>query len=300
MASPFQYLNEEDAVREQANQWLARFAPLVMDDAAPYELELIHKRIKTVSELRERAPVLAEKLSHLTQPEDLELSDTLRQATSQLGSIDTDLRKQLSRVAPGDPLGKVDIGDLQERLAERQAQQEVGVTQSDLVPAVLELETSPSNWAAAVGMGGFGLAWTAFTTFHCIMMVGGMVRAFGWVGLALLAFYSLFFFVGFGMLYGALNSICTESIRLEGRTLHIKRKLRNWIRTKTYHLAPDTKASVGSPQGDGAVLEKNSVPVMAINLTDDRGKGISFGPATTREHKEKMAHQINEYLSIYG
>lgn len=300
MASPFQYMNEEDALREQANQWLARFAPLVMDDAAPYELDLIHKRLRTVTELKEKAPALAEKLSFLTKPEDLELSDTLRQASSQLESLDSELRKQLSKVAPGDPLGIVDIGDLQDRLAERQAQQEIGVTRADMIPAVLELVTSPPNWASALGIGMFGFAWTSFTTFHCIFMVSGLVKAFGWVGLGLLAFYSIFFLVGFGMLWATVNAISTESIKLEGRRLTVIRKLGGWVRTKTYRLSPDTKASIGTPQSDTAITSKNSVPVLAINLTDETGKGISLANTTTKEFKEKLTKQINEYLQTYG
>lgn len=299
MAFSYQYQNEQDAIRAEANQWLARFAPLVMG-ATPYELEVIHRRLNTISELKQNVPNLSSKLSQLQTSSDLELSDTFSQASAQLESIDADLRRQLSKVAPGDPMGMVDIGALQNRLAEREARQEIGVDQTSLIPAVLELETSPSNIGAALAIGIFGIAWTAFTSVHCVLMIGGMAKAFGWFALGLLLFYSIFFMVGFAMLYAALNALCTESIKLEGRTMTIYRKLGSWTRVKIHELASDTKAIVGPIQQETSVRSENSAPAFAVNLTDEKGKGISISSTTSREFKDKMALKINEYLAAYG
>ena len=48
---------------------------------------------------------------------------------------------------------------------------------------------------------------------------------FGFAALRLSAFYSIFFLVGFAMLGSCVNSLCTECISLNGRTLKIIIKL---------------------------------------------------------------------------
>ncbi|MEI7986129.1 MAG: hypothetical protein WCI55_10915 [Armatimonadota bacterium] len=300
MPSQYSFENDLGAVRDLANQWLAKFAPLISSDEVPYETDTIRHQMSTIAGLKSDAPELLRMLQSLPEDADQRLRQTIVEAINQLDSIEQPLRKQLAKVAPGDPLGVVDVESLQERLAERQAKQEIGVSETSSVPAILEVETSPPNKAIAIGAGIFGLGWTAFTTIHCVFMIGGMYHAFGIAALGLLLFYSIFFMVGFAMLGSSLNSMSTESISLNGRTLIVYRKLGNWTRTKTYQLATDTQASIGKPQAGTSQSSEGSVPLQTINLTDNRGKGVSIGASTTSEYKQKLSKKINEYLAVWG
>ncbi len=300
MASQYSFENDQGAVRELANQWLARFAPLIASDEVPFESATIRNQLAAIASLKNDAPELRRLLEPFTEGSDRQLFDTVNQALGQLDSLEGGLRKQLAKVAPGDPQGMIDVASLQDRLAEREAKQEIGVQASDLIPSVLELETSPPNKAVAIGAGVFGLGWTAFTAIHCVIMIGGMYRAFGFAAFGLLAFYSIFFLVGFAMLGSCVNSLCTESISLNGRTLTINRKLGGWVRTKTFELSEDTRASIGKPQSGTTQSSNGAAPLQTINLTDSRGKGISFGASTTYEFKQKLAKKINEYLAVWG
>lgn len=300
MASQYSFENDQGAVRELANQWLARFAPLIASDGVPFESATIRNQLAAIASLKNDAPELRRLLEPFTEGSDRQLFDTVNQALGQLDSLEGGLRKQLAKVAPGDPQGMIDVASLQDRLAEREAKQEIGVQTSDLIPSVLELETSPPNKAVAIGAGVFGLGWTAFTAIHCVIMIGGMYRAFGFAAFGLLAFYSIFFLVGFAMLGSCVNSLCTESISLNGRALTVHRKLGNWVRTKTFELSEDTRASIGKPQSGTTQSSNGAAPLQTINLTDSRGKGISFGASTTYEFKQKLAKKINEYLAVWG
>jgi hypothetical protein len=300
MASQNMFEGDQTATRDLANQWLARFAPLISSDEIPFEAAIIRSQLATIASLRADAPELRRYLEPLTQEPDQRLHDTINQAIGQLDSIEDGLRKQLAKVAPGDPEGMIDMSSLQDRLAERQAKQEIGVQQTDLIPSTLELETSPPNKAVAISAGVFGIGWTAFTTFHCVFMIGGMYKAFGFAAFGLLAFYAIFFSVGFMLLSSAINSLCSESISLNGRHLSIRRKLGNWLRTKTYELSTSTQASVGKAQPGTSGISSSSAPLQTINLTDTRGKGISFGASTTYEFKTAIAKKINEYLAAWG
>ncbi len=300
MASRYSFENDQGAIRDLANQWLAKFAPLISSDEIPYEADTIRQQMSTIAGLKSDAPELLRLLQNLTDNSDLRIRETIVDAVEQLDSIEQPLRRQLAKVAPGDPRGVIDVESLKERLAERNAKQEIGVTETSQVPAIIELETSPPNKTVAMGAGIFGIAWTSFTTLHCIAMVGGMYHAFGIAALGLLLFYSIFFMVGFAMLGSSMNSLCTESITLNGRTLTINQKFKNWNRTKSFELSDDTIAKVGRPQAGTTQTSNNSAPLQTINLTDSKGKGISFGASTTYEFKQKLAKKINEYLTVWG
>jgi len=285
-------------IRAQAHEWLAQFAPLVLMDEAPSREE-VDAQLVAIEKLRTSGRDLTSRLSFLQSSEDQALSETLRKAYGQLDSIESDLRRRLARLAPGDLRGQVDLTEIQEKLAEREARQELGVSTLPEPPAVLELVTSPSNPAGAVGVGIFGLGWTAFTVVHSVFMIGGMFKAFGWAALALLLFYSIFYAVGFGMLATAVNLLATESIELQGRTLKIRRVLGGWVREKSIELNEKTRARVGTPSM-GWTNSNKQTPTMAIILTDAAGKEVSIGTGASLELRGRMADQINNYLDVHG
>lgn len=285
-------------VRAQAHEWLAQFAPLVLLDEAPSREE-VDAQLVAIEKLRTSGRDLTSRLSFLQSSEDQRLAETMQKAYGQLDSIESDLRRRLGRLAPGDLRGQVDLTEIQEKLAEREARQELGVSTLPEPPPVLELVTSPSNPAAAAGAGIFGLGWTAFTVFHSVLMIGGMFKAFGWGALALLLFYSIFYAVGIGMLATAVNALATETIELNGRTLKIKRVLGGWVREKVVELSPKTRARVGTPNMGWSNGNKET-PTMAIILTDETGKEVSMGTGASLEFRGRMVEEINHYLDVNG
>lgn len=278
------------AVEADMNAWVARFAPLVMPGDPPSVPEL-KQRLKEVDDLRMTGQILQDAPRDALDPE---LVDTFHQATSQLDSIEAELRKRLGRMAPGDPAGIADLDALQDRLAEREARQELGVLGEQDLNAPLDMKLSEGSWASAIGLGTFGFAWTSFTTVHCLLMVGGMTKAIGWAALGLLGFYSIFFLVGFAMLAGAFLALCREEISLDGLTLTVNRCWKRIKWKKTYTLMPDTKARIGAA---ATMRNSDSPPSQGIIFTDSRGKEVTVGTSMAVAVREKALAKINDYLA---
>ena len=295
---------DQSDYRADAESWVARFAPLLLhDDAAMPEPE-VRRRIELAKSLSYSAPtVLAEFQKH-EQPADFELSSTLHQAVAQLPSIEEDLRRRLAKLAPGDPTGIVDYDALQDRLEERAARQEIGESTELQLPPILDEELAKGNIAGATGALIFGAGWTGFTLFHCIIMLGGMWAAFGPLALFLLLFYSIFFAVGFAMLYSAFTLASNERIRLEGRNLTIIRSFKGITRTTHHKLGPDSVAKVGTTtasfrMNSGNRNSSNSAPTPALILHDVNGKELALGSNSTDERRSKLVARINAYLRIH-
>ncbi len=284
-------------LKGQANAWVAQFAPLVMDDTALTEGE-IHQRLRLLDHLRQTGPELKTRLASFEGSYDTQLASTMEHALSQIDSIETDLRKRLARLAPGDPEGIVDLDTLQERLEGRSARQELGVPTDQEIPPVLQLKLSPGNLAGAGFIGLFALGWTGFTTFHAIMMIGGMWQAFGWPSLLLLLFYSLFFGVGFAMFAAAYNAAAQEEIELDGRQLTVRKKLLGIVREKKYTLpeGKDASAKIEDVANNGFRAQGTPRTMTAIVMTDSEGRQITFGAQATQQVREKTVERLNAYI----
>lgn len=278
---------EAQEVRDEANAWLARFAPLVMPNSA-LSVEKAEKQLVAAQLLREEADELMARLGALSSPHDIELSDTVTSAVSHLPSLESELRARLSG-------GQVDLDSLQARLAEREAKQELGLPTGFQNPAILELLTSPRNVVAATGIGVFALGWNAFTLFHATLMIGAMYKSFGPIALFMLLFYSIFFAAGFFMIYSTIDALSVETIELQHRTLTVRKTLGKWVRVKTIELDRETHAVVGTASM-GFSNSNNKKPQRAILMTDSKGKEVSIGVGATEELKHRLANQINEYL----
>jgi hypothetical protein len=295
MATAFEFGEGHSEIKERANQWLARFAPLVSKHQ-PQEPEALHKQLKVIDSLRAEESKIRYELGRLWEPSDQEVRETFEKAAQQLSSIESEVRSRISALAPGDPEGLVNLDDLQERLAEREARQELGM-EAEPVPVVLHETTRRRNVAAGLGIGVFGMGWTAFTTIHCILMIGGMMKAMGLIALFMLLFYSIFFMVGFGMLYGALLAMSEEKITLRGREITIEQSWGAIKKSKSYILEPNTFAKI-----DKAVMVagKSEKPANAIILTDINGKRIQFALQSDEGLQRKHLEQINRYLQLRG
>jgi hypothetical protein len=284
------------AIREAAQSWVARFAPLVMADP---ELDdrALKRHLDLVESLRSEGPLLQNQFAAVATSEDFELETTMRRAVAQLNSIENDLRRRLARIAPGDPEGHADLDVLKDRLNEREARLEVGAPTDLEVPSVLELLVAPGSPGAGMGMGIFGLGWTAFTTIHCVLMVGGMWKAMGPIALAMLLFYAIFFAVGGGMLYGAYLAASDERIELRGYELTVIRTFLGIQRKTIHQLSENSQAALD--EFKPAMKMKgygDREPTIMVVLHDVNGKAIGLGANATKAQQTSVRDQINRYL----
>lgn len=270
-----------------------------MDESVPTEPE-VRRRIQSCLQLRSEGESLKQRLTAISDS-DPELVHTFDKASNQLESIEDDFRRKLGKLMPGDPDGIADLDEIKDRLAERLARQEMGLEGESAVPEVLELKVGSPNRTAAVGIGVFGLGWTAFTTFHAIIMIGGMFTAFGWGALALLAFYSIFFLAGFTMLAAAAEAASSEHIVLNGRQLTVVKSLGPWIRKKTYQLPADARAAIAEME-IARVRAGNAPakPSTVVQVHDVDGNPIGFGANATDFQRRQTVERVNAYLKLRG
>ncbi len=276
---------------EDANAWVARFAPLVLTTDSLTEKD-VRDRLTLIDQLKQESPSIADRLKQSATFVDPTLLNTFTMAAGQLDSVESDLKKTLAKLAPGDPQSTPDLQLISDKLAERQAREELGVS-SDAQPAKLELETSPANWAGAAMMGIFAFGWTSFTTLHAFMMIGGMMKSIGFAALALLGFYAIFFAVGFFMFAGAIAAASTETILLDGHSLTVRRKLGSWKREKHYQLSqlmPSIEDNPTQIRQQGQPIQK------CIVLTDVNNKPVRIASGATDALRTNFEKQIEAYL----
>lgn len=290
---------EKEQTRDEANAWVARFAPLVMSDEVFTETE-VRQRIAACQSLSAEGQSLQARLNSIADT-DPELLSTFEKALGQLDSLESDFRKHLARLKPGDPEGIADLESVNEKLAERMARQEIGMDTAREIPDILEMKVAPGNKAAAVGLGVFGLGWNAFTAFHATLMIGGMSQAFGPMAFFLLAFYAIFFFAGIGMWVAAVNTGSAEYISLEGRSLTVRKSLGPWNKERHYTLAPDATAEIAEME---IAQVRNSrtppKPTPVVQLHDVEGNPIGLGATSTDAQRRQTRDKINAYLKLKG
>lgn len=308
MRQGFDEGNTSGSATERAHRWLARFAPFLYDIPATTagECRDLIARVRTLRD--EGTPLLiALSAQEEASPDDASLTATLREAIPQLDGIEEDLRRRLARLAPGDPDGVVDLGALREKMAERAAREELGETLGVETPGRMEGVLSHGNWVAAGGALIFGTGWTAFTLFHATLMIGGMWKAFGPPALLMLLFYSIFFAVGFGMLYGAAETASKQNFTLDGRTLTVTKTLGAWVRTQTWTLAPATRAEIVDTSvtqlANGITIRSGgnrSGPTPMIVMRDVAGKEVRLGAGMTPQERIALCERLNAHLTALG
>lgn len=282
-------------LRQEAEIWVARLAPLLEEDPAATESEL-RERIARVEELRRTLPdVFLLKAS--VEDSDRRLVETVERAARHLPVLEETLRRRLALLAPGDSESRVDLERIQDKLAQLEALQELGL-KPEVVPAgPLEMKTSPGNLGGGAFLALFGLGWTAFTTVHALFMIGGMWRAFGPFALALLLFYGIFWAVGLGMLGLALATASEESIRLDGSTLTVRRRLGPFRQERTYLVDVRRAARVERVSGAATEGVRQSGWRKAVVLTDTEGRPIVLAAGTTSAQRDEVVRRLNAYLT---
>jgi hypothetical protein len=252
-----------------------------------------------VEALRPDGEMALERLRQQASQRDLTLLQTVRDALGELDGLESELRRRLAALAPGDPEGEVDLEAMRAKLAEAAARREVASvagplvgTQSAAVGEPLVLQVSDPDWGAALMMGIFSLGWNAFTTFHAFMMIGGMFRALGIGALALLLFYSIFWFVGGTMAWSAIQSAANEKLSLNGWEMTLHRWLGPIRWEKRYTLGPDSKVYLNTP-----VVKNRNSQNGDLAVRDAQGKLIRFGGTRPRPEQPWLRDKINTYLS---
>lgn len=286
-AIPFQNPEQDrnEAIKI-ANRWLAKFAPL-LDVQETDSGSTLRYRLKTLQELKSEG----ESTRQIIHAHDLVLADTVAKALGQLPQIEDDIRDKLGFLEPGNPEGNVDVDALRDRLAAREAQAEVESSFGELPNAAQPL-TVHGNPVAGAGLGLFGLAWTSFTSFHAFFMIGGAFRQFGFPALGLLLFYSLFFAVGFGMLYGAWRSAAKEEIDLEDGALVQKLSLGFTKLRKRVEFIGRPVARV-----ERSKVQQEGKTNWVVNVWDDKGMRISLASAADRQKQNLVASRLNAHFS---
>lgn len=291
------YMNEEH--RRQLNAWLARFAPLVMEPGPEEALDerQIEHRLQVLRELRAAAEGLSEVSPDLADPDDQELVETFRKATNQLESIEDDLRTQLARFSPGHPEGMVDLDELQLRLAQREAKQEIGMPTGVGVPEVLELQTQSPNMAKAGGLGCMATGVTAFTLFHATFMIGGMFKVFGVLALALVFFYAIFWFFCYKMYQAAKTAASEERIEMNGNRLKVTRTFLGKPIESLHQINLSVPAVVSQSQ-TFSNSQNNAPASTAVMLTDLEGKAIELAVNSPAPMQQQIADRLNAYMRV--
>jgi hypothetical protein len=268
------------SARSNAERWLTRFAPFLETSLEP-DVETLRQ----LKELRQEGEKCIPELSAWATEDDQILLATLRDALNHLKAKEASLRPQLSESG-----GALNLTELRSKIAEASARQELGET--EVVPKSLELLLTGGNLVAAAGIGMFGLFWNSFTLVHATFMIGGMWKAFGPMALFLLAFYSLFFGVGFMMAKNALDTASKEELLLQEGTLTIRKTLGFWVRAKKIVLGPQSRVGLEVPQ----VRQKGS-RAMVITVNDAEGKSHQFGLTAPEHLKSEYVRQLNAILA---
>lgn len=296
----FRDYSEDELVeaRREANSWLSRLDPIV-NLSSETTLKDLERHLKTLRELSKTGPAVLDRLSHSATAEDSSLLTTLRSGQSHLSIIEEGVRSKLAALRPGHAQGQVDLDRLSAKLTEIAAHEEMDSTL--LLSEPLKIQAHQGSIAAAMGIGVFGMGWTAFTTVHAFFMIGGMFKSFGFMALFLLLFYSIFFLVGFGMLAGAWYALWTVDVEIDGNTLRETRTFRGMRKEKTYRLTPNTVVEIGYPKklpfGISA-NNKNQSGKKALVIRDPEGWEYTMGLTWDHAEKKKRLAQIEARIRL--
>ena len=288
-----QYSTSNTNALENADRWLAIFAPMLEFDQAGTAKEM-ERRIKLLRQLRSNSAEVQRALSSSEEVGAADRLDVVTKATQQLDSIEDEYQKRLAVEQPGHALSMANLDALKEKLAENAARMEVGADILTPFEGHLEIETAKGSLAAAAGVGIFATGWLSFTTLHAVLMVGGMARAIGWGALALLAFYAIFYFAGFAMAYGAFIAGSNETVSIDGTRLVWLRKWGPIRMRREYELDATQRAQIGKAQLGNS---NNKAGTAVVQLVDAAGKTINIGAGSNLQQLQKIQQQLNGYLA---
>jgi len=287
-----QYSTSNTNALENADRWLAIFAPMLEFDQAGTAKEM-ERRIKLLRQLRSNSAEVQRALSSSEEVGAADRLDVVTKATQQLDSIEDEYQKRLAVEQPGHALSMANLDALKDKLAENAARMEVGADILTPFEGHLEIETAKGSLAAAAGVGIFATGWLSFTTLHAVLMIGGMARAIGWGALALLAFYAIFYFAGFAMAYGAFIAGSNETVSIDGTRLVWLRKWGPIRMRREYELDATQRAQIGKAQLGNS---NNKAGTAVVQLVDAAGKTINIGAGSNLQQLQKIQQQLNGYL----
>jgi hypothetical protein len=152
----------------------------------------------------------------------------------------------------------------------------------------------PAGGKKARGIGCFAVAWLAITI--PISLVFLLIDDADWEGgkapplLAMVAFFSLFYAVGFGMLYAWIRMRFMQVlVAVEPGRLTIQRSLFGRKKLKRCELPDDAHAELVES------YRSNEVPVYTVKINTLEGDE-TFATALSRDEKQWIADTINRFL----
>ena len=267
---------------EQAAQsWLAEFAPLLKGEAV-FDEAACRARLEVVSRLRLSGPQLLTELSSMS-PSDISLPATFHQAWAVIDRVDDDLRRQLARLAPGAPEGRVDLEALRGRIAHLAAQQEVGVS-SPPIQGRLDL---------TVGSVGRGRPRALIAVYMGVALSISMLFGLSH-GLVIPPYIPIFFAALVVMLLRLGRQRQPSRFSLEGRKLTVYQPM--WA-DRIYQLGPESRAYAGSVTVSAGEYARNEPAILIVDAT---GHEVTIPVMQSQAYQEELVKRVNSYLAAQG
>ncbi|MDX1934388.1 MAG: hypothetical protein SFU56_17435 [Capsulimonadales bacterium] len=289
MAQSATFIDDTTELRTSALASLRRFHA-VLERGSMATAEEWRADLEALRLLKRDMPTTLARLEMAAEPGDFDLVAALREATAELAPLETEIRQRLGGARSNGESGYVDLDALRGQLAERAARRELGGSSGVGTVPTLEIAMRRSSMAG-IPMLVFGTGWLSFTTFHAIMMIGGLSRAIGWAALFLLAFYSIFFMVGFGMLWGGITQFRKEELILAGASLTVRYTLFGYSWDKVYSLDAQSRAWVATP-----AVQQKGARIQEIAILTGEGKEIRVGNGLPDPILYQESDRINDYV----
>ncbi|MBL8047238.1 MAG: hypothetical protein JNJ45_01020 [Chthonomonas sp.] len=272
-------------LERESEQWIARFAPLILNDK-PLSGDQLRARLDSIEQLRTSGSQLWSQVEASPDVRE-ELKTTLMSALEQLPSIRYDLLDAMENLRQGRPLN---LNQVQDTLADREARQEMRLSTS-VVPKTLRIKTEN---AAPERVGG------AFLGISMMIGIAFLVRwelflragataptSFILVGCSILAFVG-----AWAMVRTSLDKCQNEEVYLDGQRLTIHRYFGPFDTRRTYTLAEGAKVSEINYRDS----ERRRLHALVVN--DANGAEIRFGSnQNIVDRRMQIIEEMNNYLS---
>ncbi|MBL8047239.1 MAG: hypothetical protein JNJ45_01025 [Chthonomonas sp.] len=271
-------------LERESEQWVARFAPLILNDK-PLSAEQLRARLDSIEQLRVSGKQLWSQVEASPDVRE-ELKTTLMSALEQLPSIRYDLLDALENQRQGHPLN---LDKLQDTLAEREARQEMEVATS-VVPNVYTAETSFGKTSSVFGWL-FTLFVAAFVMFRSCSDEASAAQKLPTNEMIPVWFAVLIVIALLVLAAQTWRGCVNEEVRIEDNTLYIRRYFGLYDSTKQYKLGPDSRVvDISFQQGHETVN--------ALRITVANGSVVKFAHyATSISRRIEIMNEMNNHIT---
>ena len=273
------------AAQSRADAWHSRLQPLFRDDG-PLDLADIHASLGLLRELRSAGPDVQSGVSF-----DAARRVGLSEGMVRLDQLERKLRERLTDLDPSDPDALADTPERAARAREAVSRRDGEERLRRLASTPLDEVLCKPDAAQAVATGGFALFWNLFTLFHAAVMLTSFWHAFGPVALLGLAFYAIFFGVGFFVGRQALDALKAETLRLDGDLLVLSTKVGPFGITRNVVLSDGARFQL-------VKAHRNGKQGRELAIRSATGEEIRFGGRVPEGQKESLVKRLNERRTV--